>query len=93
MHNGIAGAIGEAPFLMEPEEIALNIACRQGVRAPLVIGGEVSDRSEIDPLGGGDEPTDGHVFDHTLLEWGHGVLLACVINPESQAVWSTTSRV
>ena len=59
----------------------------------VVIGGEASDRSEIDPLRGGDEPTDGHVFDHTLLGWGHGVLLACGINTASQAVWSTTSRV
>jgi hypothetical protein len=68
---------------MELEEIALNVACRQGVGATLVIGGEVSDRPEIDPLGGWDEPTDGHVVDHTLLEWGHGVLLACGINTES----------
>jgi hypothetical protein len=67
---------------MEHEEIALNVARRQGVRATLVIGGEVSNRPEIDPLGGWDEPPDGHVFDHTLLEWGHGVLLACGINIE-----------
>src|SRR3989442_1886108 len=75
MHDGIAGAGVEAPFLMEHAEIALNVARRQGVRTAFVIGGEVSDRPEIGPLGRGDEPTDGHVFDHALLEWGHGVLL------------------
>jgi hypothetical protein len=57
------------------------IGINSGVRTPFVIGGEVADCPEIGPLGGGDEPTDGHVLDHALLEWGHGVLLACVINP------------
>jgi hypothetical protein len=65
---------------MEHEEIALKIARRQGVRTALVRGGEVADRPKIGPLGRGDEPTNGHILDHALLEWGHGVLLACVIN-------------
>src|SRR5262249_39687321 len=81
MHDGIAGAVGEAPFLMEHVEIALNVARRQGVRAALVIGGEGADCPEIGPLGGGDEPSYSHILDHALLEWGHGVLLDCVINP------------
>jgi hypothetical protein len=80
MHDGIAGAVGEAPFLMEHDEIALNIARRQSVRTAFVIDSEVADCPEISPLGGEDEPTDGHVLDHALLEWGHGVLLACGIN-------------
>src|SRR5262245_7810608 len=57
MHDGIAGAVGEAPFLMEHVEIALNIARRQGVRTALVIGGKVADCPEIGSLGGGDEPS------------------------------------
>ena len=55
--------------------------------------GELPGRTQRGVLSGWGEPTDGHVFDHTLLEWGQGVLLACGINTESQAVWSTTSRV
>ena len=43
------------------------------------IGSEVADCPEISPLGGEDEPTDGHVLDHALLEWRHGVLLHGVI--------------
>jgi hypothetical protein len=66
---------------MEHVEIALNVARRQGVRTPFVIGGEGADCPEIGPLGGGDEPSYSHILDHALLEWGHGVLLDCVINP------------
>src|SRR4029450_11152614 len=63
MHDGIAGAVGEAPFLMEHAEIALNVARRQGVRTPFVVGGEVADRPEIGPLGGGDESSYSHILD------------------------------
>jgi hypothetical protein len=60
---------------MEQEEIALDVARRQGVRAALVISGEVPDRAQIDLLGRFREPTDSHILDHALLEWRHGVLL------------------
>jgi integrase len=67
MHDGVAGAVGETPFLMEHVEIALHVARRQGVRTPFVISGEVADRPEIGPLGGGDQPSYGHILDHALL--------------------------
>ena len=59
---------------MEHAEIALNVAGRQGVRTPFVISAEGSDRTEIGPLSGGDQPSYSHMLDHALLEWGHGVL-------------------
>src|SRR5262245_31489734 len=70
MHDGVAGAVGEPPFLMEQVEIALNIARRQGVRTALVIGGEVADCPEIGPLGGGDKPSYSHIlgFGSTLKQ-------------------------
>jgi hypothetical protein len=54
MYDSIAGAVGEAPFLMEHEEIALNIARRESVRTAFVIGSEIPDGPQIDPLRGWD---------------------------------------
>jgi len=67
MHDSIAGAIGEAPFLMEHEEIALNVARREGVGTPFVIGGEVPDRPQIHLLRGGNQPPHRHRLNHALL--------------------------
>jgi hypothetical protein len=63
------------------------------IRAALIIRGQLPNRAEIGLLGGGHQPTNGHILNHALLEWSYGVLLVRVIHTSGHAVWSSTSRV